>query len=298
MELSTAITEYLEFRYDLAAKTRQIYAGHLDRLTTFLQDPPLDSITPQHLARFMGQLRRADGRAYSPGYLHQIWRALHVFFAHATKMQWLPSNTMAIVPAPPLPRGQKPRLTMAQIEELVTAIRTTRGGRCNHRNLAIILLMVDSGLRRAEAVELDRHQVDMDTATVRIYDPKTYQWRFVPLGQHTVEAIRAYLPQRCPAAPTDRLFLSAAGQPMEPDAINSVIKRLQARLDFPLWPHLLRHTFANLYLKRGDLRRLQLILGHSSIRTTAEFYTAPEFEDIQQEHKHASPMAQMRGESL
>ena len=93
--------------------------------------------------------------------------------------------------------------------------------------------------------------------------------------------------------PTNRLFLSATGYAIQPDAINSVIKRLQARLNFPLWPHLLRHTFANMYLKQGDLRRLQLILGHSDIRTTAQFYTAPEFSDIQKEHSLASPLAQI-----
>ena len=152
MYLSTAITDYLEFRYDLAAKTRHIYHGHLARLLDDIGDQPLASITPLALARFMGRLRRANGQPYAPGYLHQIYRTLHTFFNHARTMGWLDANPMAAVPAPPLPRGQKPRLPLPRIEELITAVKNTRGGRCNDRNLAIILLMVDSGLRRAEAV--------------------------------------------------------------------------------------------------------------------------------------------------
>jgi len=293
MQLSDATTKYLDFNYHLTEKTRHIYTTHLARLLAAVGDIPLTDITPLMLARFMGSLRRANGTAYAPAYKHQIYRTLNTFLKHAVTVGWLASNPLATVKPPPLPKGPKPRLSLARIEALITAIRTTRGGRCNERNLAIILLMIDSGLRRAEAVTLDIDQLDIDAATVRIYDPKTMQWRFIPIGPYTVDAIKAYTPTRRPSQPTNRLFLNATGGPMKPDAINSVIKRLQARLDFPLWPHLLRHTFANLYLKRGDLRRLQLILGHSDIRTTAEFYTLPDFEDIQTEHADCSPLAQL-----
>jgi len=294
MKLSHATTEYLDLRYDLEEKTRCIYDSHLTRLLAAVGDIPLASITPLMLARFMGSLRRNNGRPYAPAYKHQIYRTIHTFFNHTIKMGWLAANPMTAVPAPPLPRGPKPRLSLERIEELITAIKTTRGSRCNQRNLAIILLMVDSGLRRTEAVRLDIDQVDLPAATVRIYDPKTHQWRFVPIGPYTVDAISAYIAtERRPTEQTSQLFLTATGLPMKPDAINSVIKRLQSRLNYPLWPHLLRHTFANLYLKRGDLRRLQLILGHSDIRTTAEFYTMPEFEDIKTEHAGCSPLAQL-----
>lgn len=61
-----------------------------------------------------------------------------------------------------------------------------------------------------------------------------------------------------------------------------------------LYPHLLRHTFANLYLgSDGDLRSLQLILGHADVQTTAMIYTDPNIRDLQSKHHRHSPWSQI-----
>jgi integrase/recombinase XerC len=297
MNLSTSITEYLEFRYDLAAKTQRIYRDHLTRLQTELADPELATITPQMLARYMGKLRRADGTEYAPGYKHQLYRTLHSFFNHAVKSEWLTRNPLASVPKPPNPTGPKPRMTIDQIKRLIEAIESTRGRRCVPRNRAIILTMIDTGLRRNECASLELTQLDFDAATARVYDRKTGQYRYIPISSYCIEAIKQYLPHRHPAKPTNRLFLTATGGPMNPDNINSIIDAIRKRLDFPLHPHLLRHTFANLYLRKGDLLYLQKILGHSDIRTTAAFYTAPEFDEIQAQYNQASPLTQINSPS-
>jgi integrase/recombinase XerC len=71
--------------------------------------------------------------------------------------------------------------------------------------------------------------------------------------------------------------------------------RLKKKSGLPqLRCHLLRHTFANHYIAGGgSLRKLQEILGHSQVRTTAEFYTNPEFGELQAEHDQVSPLAQL-----
>ncbi|HEC35804.1 MAG TPA: hypothetical protein ENI39_04625 [Anaerolineae bacterium] len=58
---------------------------------------------------------------------------------------------------------------------------------------------------------------------------------------------------------------------------------------------LVRHTFANHFIGAGgSLRKLQKILGHASICTTAEIYTDPELPELREEHAMVSPLSQLR----
>jgi integrase/recombinase XerC len=295
ISLSQAIDDYLEFRYDLAPKTRKIYREHLARMSTTLDNPDVHAITPHQIAKFMGSLVKQNGGEYKPGYKHQAYRTLQAFFNHAIKVRWIERdrNPIENVAKPSNPTGPKPRMTIDQLKRLINTVDATRGHRCVERNRAILVTMIDTGLRRNEVTGLELNQIDFEAASARVFDHKTNQYRFIPLSAYCLEAITDYLPHRQAAAPTNRLFLTATGEEMDPENINSIIKALKPRLDFPIHPHLLRHTFANLYLRKGDIRYLQVILGHSDIRTTAAFYTAPEFDEIQAQYNLASPSAQL-----
>jgi site-specific recombinase XerD len=70
-----------------------------------------------------------------------------------------------------------------------------------------------------------------------------------------------------------------------------MLRRLQDELGVDrLYPHLLMHSFARLYLKRGDLRNLQAVLGHASITTTVKIYLDPDIDDLKQKHLQASSL--------
>lgn len=291
IKLSEAIDDYMTACYALAPRTRFIYQEHLNRLLKTVGNLPLEKMTKRCLTQFMAGLRQQDGQEYSPGYLHQIWRTLHTFFVHCVEDDWLIANPMKGVRKPMLESGPKPRLSLGQIQQLINAVESTT---CCKRNLAIILLMVDSGLRLNEVTHLEIGDIYLDDETVCVKSAKNHKKREVPIGSVTLEAISVYLEGRQPYISTNEvLFLKMDGLPITKNAIQQVIKRLEKRLKFPLYPHLLRHTFANTYIRQGKMNRLQKIMGHSSIDTTIRFYTDPELEDIKIEHKTASPMGQL-----
>jgi hypothetical protein len=99
---------------------------------------------------------------------------------------------------------------------------------------------------------------------------------------------RNLVPQRLPHRANPAPLASSEPHPRPPgtDGWPLGVKRL--------YPHLLRHTFANLYLcSEGDLRSLQLILGHADMRTTAMIYTAPDTRDLQAKQRLHSPLSQI-----
>ncbi len=74
-------------------------------------------------------------------------------------------------------------------------------------------------------------------------------------------------------------------------AVQLMLKRLREKVGVErLYPHLLRHTFAKLHLEEGDLKTLQVILGHEDSQTTAMFYLDPDIRDLRRKHKLAGPI--------
>ena len=292
MLTKSCVDKYLIYCHNLTPKTRQIYQEHLTRLTQQLDNPPLTTITRWDMINFMAALKRKNGQPYAPGYLHQIYRTLHTFFEFCAREGWLITNPMHGVPKPKLNHGPKARLTMGQIEQLYRAINQT----CLHkRNMAIILLMVDSGLRLGEVVNLRLCDLRPDDKTIYIHHGKGAKTREVPISPAIEAALDQYLKCRPrPKNAAEPVFLTRDKEPITDRAIHLLLKRLEKKCGFKLHAHLLRHTFANHYNRVGNIKKLQKILGHSRASTTADYYTDPDMADIIAEYRHAAPSEQMK----
>jgi integrase/recombinase XerD len=292
--LKPTIQYYLNFNYTLSKRTKEIYQEHLIKLDQYIQKP-VETITSDDLIYFMAGLHKANNQPYSTATLDQVYRTLKTFFNFCQQKQFITHNPIKTIKRPIVTTGPKPRLSLSQITELLRVIKQT--SRQVERNLAIVLLMVDSGLRISEVVELTVSDLHLNEKYAYIRTRKTHSTRDVPLSEPTCTVIAKYLAKKPPAS-SDQVFLSSSGprknQPVTEKTISELIKRLKRHLNFKLYPHLLRHTFGNHYIRHGGLKQLQKILGHSTIQTTAKFYTDPDFPDIQAEHEKAAPTSQIK----
>lgn len=291
LTISQAFGRYLTRRYSLSQKTKQIYRQHIARLTAFLNDPLLSDITPDDLALFFNSLRRRDGQPYSPGYLHQIWRSLNTFFNFYKQAI---SNPLLTIDKPALPSGPKDRLSLLEIDKILHAIDDADTSRFDlrRRNRAIVLLMVDSGIRLNEIVTIKLTDLDLVAREVTVHDSKVSKTRVVPISKPTRNAIIAYLDERPNGSKL--LFLNADESDITDRAIIEMVRRLKYRSGIDrLHPHLFRHTFARHYINRGELQKLSQILGHSDVRTTANYYAAADLDAIKAEFELACPTAQL-----
>lgn len=139
------------------------------------------------------------------------------------------------------------------------------------RNKCLCLLMVDSGLRRAETVRLRCCDVDFQQHCILV-SGKGDKERLVPLGSLTGSAMLEYSERTAGKRKkkTDPFFLDRFGAALDVNAVDLVFSKLKEITGIQrLRCHLLRHTFATNYLvDGGDLETLRLILGHSSIAIT------------------------------
>ena len=173
-----------------------------------------------------------------------------------------------------------PRLSKAESRRLVTAIDLN--GRNGYRNLAILQLFLQCGLRVNELVRLSLDDVTLHKTTgkILIRDEKGRSDRVIPLNKTVRQALWQYLDTRGPVAGHEPFFISGRQNRISVAAVQYMIKRclcLAGRED--LSTHDLRHHFgAEFYSRSGKLTATQQVLGHRDINTTARYAKATDAE--------------------
>lgn len=291
--LVEVIEEYLEdcLGGDLTDATLRTYRTNLQYWTRHLHSRGrhyVQAITKKDLRSFLAKLRL---RGLSPYTRNQRYRVMHTFLEWCVKEELIEVNPIKDVSRPQLPRNRYvPRLSYEQFEQLLEAVLETW---YPERNLAVVLLLGDSGLRRGEISKLDLQDLDLDEEKAKV-EGKGNKEREVPLSEASIVALRKWLDVR-PAVNHDAVFVSRQGKRLSGHAIQQMISRLGDKIGVKrLYPHLLRHTFAKLYIKAGgDIKTLQKILGHSKARTTADFYLDPDIDDLKEAHGKYSPTSNL-----
>lgn len=142
------------------------------------------------------------------------------------------------------------------------------------RDRCILALMARAGLRASEVCGLHLRDVDWKQHTVRIRAEvaKGGKEAVQPLDQPTIELLERWKAIRRPyAAGRPHLFCTLKGEPVDRRRVWEMTARRARRagIDHPVWPHMLRHTFATSLLRDGfNIEEVRLLMRHSDIRTT------------------------------
>lgn len=158
--------------------------------------------------------------------------------------------------------------------------RASSGSACDVRDWAMLEVMYSTGLRVAELCSLNVDSVDLTTATLRVRG-KGNKDRTVPLGDPARDALEVWMGRGRPtfmqkrekAGEEKALFLGVRGKRIDQRIVRKCVHTACALAGVSdLAPHALRHTAATHMLQGGaDLRAVQELLGHSSLRTTQRY---------------------------
>lgn len=138
------------------------------------------------------------------------------------------------------------------------------------RNLFIISLMLDCGLRVSEVCSLNIEDVSIELGVIRV-NGKGQKQRLVPLSASTELYFKLYINNI--EKKFGALIVDFLGNRLTTSAISSILRRLKKELGFEkLNPHYFRHTFATLFLLNGgDPLNLQIIMGHTTLKMTEQY---------------------------
>jgi integrase/recombinase XerD len=163
--------------------------------------------------------------------------------------------------------------TDGEIEKLLFFIQLEE---VTSRDRLIVLLLLFTGVRVSELVNVKLRDVDLLSMNLTIAWGKGGKRREVPLKGEVIEAIKEYLQgerKENKFADSEYLILTNRSAKMDRDAVNKLLERMESKLGIRMHPHKYRHTFCTRLLKRGvELTTVAKLAGHSSIQTTASFY--------------------------
>lgn len=218
-------------------------------------------------------------------------RALKAFASWLCEEGYTETNVLQRYRLPKARRVEPEWLREDEIERLLRVFdrKTAMGA----RDYAIVLTLLDTGLRCAELCNLTLANADLDIGQLKVLG-KGNKERMVPVGVRAVRALRRYRDHFRPPIEVAHFFLTIDGKPLTVRAVQLLIRRAKKKAGIPrLHVHLLRHTFAIHYLMAGgDVFSLQRILGHSSLEVT-RMYVNMVASQVKERHRLFSPMDNM-----
>jgi integrase/recombinase XerD len=288
---------YLRVERGLSPATIRAYRSDLDDFAAARGTAAGWSRTPDTAVRYLaGRSRR--GRPHDPGLaptsLRRRAASIRGFYRFAFGEGVIAMDVAQHIDLPRQPRLLPETLTVGEVEQLLD-------GATDLRARALLELLYAAGLRISEALGLDREDLSVDGAFVRVIG-KGDRERLVPVGDIALDWLDRWLAEERPAllalghvAP-DRggpLFLGDRGRRLARQQGFAIVKHAAraAGLSDRVSPHTLRHSFATHLLEGGaDLRIVQELLGHASISTT-QLYTHLTGERVREVYARAHPRA-------
>ena len=298
-EISYSTGQFLNYLRDvrqLSPHTLASYQRDLKSLQSFCAERGISSankLIETDIRQWVSQMHR-QGLAGSS--IQRSLSACRSFFNYLGREQGQQRNPATAVQAPRSPRKLPKTLDADQVSKYLVFNKESD---IALRDCAIAELFYSSGLRLAELVAINLHDIDRSSQLLTVTG-KGNKTRTVPVGSVALVAIDQWLGVR-PATSANAdgakaLFTSNRGTRISVRSIQARLK-LQGRksgMHQDVHPHMLRHSFASHMLESsGDLRAVQELLGHANISTT-QVYTHLDFQHLAKVYDKAHPRAKRR----
>lgn len=254
----------------LSSRSVEDYRWHCLALIRGVGEAQIEELTQDEINEVLLQILESDkAKASKSTYI----RSIRIF------LRWcsFEYNVVYRYEKIRIPRSPKKKIRLYTDEELLRIFGSVPGFPewIRLRNLALIAVFFDSGIRREEACTMLRS--DLDLAEGRfLVTGKGDKQRFASIG----EAARLFMVNYLAACPFDSeyVFVSIKGTQLTPNAVSQMTHDLQSRLPFKISAHKLRHNFATNYCldkyaagEQVDPLLLKVLMGHEDLVTTQKY---------------------------
>ncbi len=295
----------LSFHRDLSPNTLRAYRNDLEGFLHWLTEQDIEADS-EALRRIPGQFTQFLHRQnLAKSSMSRKLSALKMFFKYLLKEQYFALGDLSLQFQGPKQAKKLPGfLTILDLTKMKQAVLDGEKDWKSLepialRNLLMLEFLFSSGVRVAELTSIKLSDIDLDEGEVRVLG-KGRRERITFISQEALMYLGAYLEKAYPELLgrahklQDTLFINYQGNPLSPRSVHRILVQIgqETCIAQKISPHTFRHSFATHLLNHGvDLRVVQELLGHVSIRTT-QIYTHVTTERLKSAYLKAHPRAQ------
>lgn len=274
----------------------KVREGHIRRYIMELQSRgKYTACIDQRMTRINHPTSRRDYNGkVSSCTINNYLRNLRVFFTWLEESECIVHSPMKRVRA--LPQARSPRDFMTDEEVKVLVKSMNKSVFHEYRDLLVMLLMLDCGMRLGETLSIEMRQVNMTERSILLPADKTKgrKERQVYFAQKTAVELRRWMQYKDRYCDSDYLFpVKHTGMALKVSNYEANFRKYLQRIDLDkhISPHNLRNNFAKRCLMSGmDIYTLSRILGHSSVKVTEQAYLDLTDADIRRQYARFSPV--------
>lgn len=235
---------------------------------------------------------RKQGGGLSPYTVNIRIRFLKAFFNVLDKEEVIRRNPANNIKVMKVDEDVKEPLTEAEVKRLLQ--QPDRNSFAQSRDLVIMLLMIDTGMRVNEIVALEVADIDFKSRCINLpaSKNKNRKSRIIPLSGEIIRLLIDLIAENREHFDTNHVFISNFGEPLNIDSVRKSLYKYakDAGIKKPVSPHVFRHFYAKQSALNGmDIFTLQRTLGHADISTTRK-YVNMEKDDLIRQHNLYSPL--------
>lgn len=290
--------QYLD-DFKIYLKSEKNFSNHTVRayvndVYTFLlwigEDDPL-KIEPQKFSEYLNFINQIN---YTKTTVARKIASIRAFYKFLYQEELIGYNPADSIPIPKQDKTLPDFLYEDEVENILRSVKIdTPSG---YRNRIILELLWVSGMRISELSGLNYENLNLEQNEIRVFG-KGAKERIVLIPDKTKEGLINYIENvsdlicKTDKAPNQPLFINYRGYRLQNQSIRKALKECLNRIHFTkhVTPHVFRHSFATKLLEHGaDLRIVQELLGHSSIKNT-QIYTHVSIQRLKDVYETAHP---------
>lgn len=295
---TTIATAYDIFMLDCESRrfTDTTLLFYRSKLTAFVQWCKeqnlifLADVTANHIRAYFVHLQKQGLKDWTQ---NAAGRAIKTFFYRSVEEGLLIESPAKKVKLPRIDKAILPALTEDEIKRLLKACET-------ERDRAIVMFLLDSGVRNAELVALNYGDIDMKSGAVTVKMGKGRKDRTVYIASKVRKQLLRYFAEAGTPAPDEPLWTSGHSPSekrirLSSSGLNQMFHRIRAKAGVKnATPHAMRRSFALSCLRGGmSVHVLAKLMGHSDTHTLRRYLDLTE-DDLVSAHKKASPADNMK----